>query len=112
MPASRIARTALTIAALAAVIAAAGGPILGQPVPLPANGSFEDVANGAPVGWRSATYQRTAEFAVDTVARTGARSVRISSTTGAEAHGRRLRRSATQSDSEYIAYSTTSNWKD
>lgn len=73
----------------AAMIAIAVGMAEGQsapsPVPLPANGSFEDVANGVPEGWRSATYQRTAEFAVDTAARTGARSVRISSTTGADA---------------------------
>jgi len=55
------------------------------------NASFEDVEKNLPVGWRTANWGgRTAaagvEFAVDeSVARTGKRSVRISSTSGADA---------------------------
>ena len=71
------------IVALAIGVAAFGAHA--QPAPLPANGSFEDVTGSAPAGWRSVTYQRAAEFAVDTVAHSGGRSVRISSSEGTDA---------------------------
>jgi alpha-N-arabinofuranosidase len=49
------------------------------------NGSFEDVTGNAPAGWRTAQFQRGAQFAVETAGRTGSRSVKISSAEGADA---------------------------
>ena len=57
-----------------------------QPAPLIPNGSFEDVTGDRPTGWRRAVWQRTADLQVDdTVAHSGARSVRISSKEGGDA---------------------------
>jgi len=61
-------------------VQAAAAP--GQPV---RNGSFEEVAGNAPAGWRTAQFQRGAQFGVETAGRTGSRSVRISSADGADA---------------------------
>jgi len=59
---------------------AAGGNIL-------VNASFEDVENGLPKGWRAVNYGRRAVFAVDdAVFHSGRRSVRISSTDGADVY--------------------------
>jgi alpha-L-arabinofuranosidase len=50
-----------------------------------ANGSFEDMDAKWPKGWRTVNFQGRASFAVDeTVARTGKRSVRVSSENGAD----------------------------
>ena len=49
------------------------------------NGSFEQVAGDNPAGWKTAVWQRAAEFSVDDVAHTGSRSVRISSREGGDA---------------------------
>jgi len=50
-----------------------------------ANGSFEDMDAKWPKGWRTVNFQSRASFAVDeTVARTGKRSVRVSSENGAD----------------------------
>ncbi len=50
------------------------------------NGSFETMDNGSPKAWSSREWQKGgAEFAVDTVAHTGAQSLLIASTTGADA---------------------------
>jgi len=48
------------------------------------NASFEQVEGDKPVGWKTAVFQRAAEFAVDTVAHTGSRSVRITSKEGGD----------------------------
>ncbi len=51
------------------------------------NASFEDVENGLPKGWRPVNYGRRAAFAADeSVFHTGGRSLRISSTDGADAY--------------------------
>ncbi|MBN1938593.1 MAG: carbohydrate binding domain-containing protein [Candidatus Aminicenantes bacterium] len=51
------------------------------------NASFEDVENGLPKGWRQVNYGRRAAFAVDeNVFHSGSRSLRISSTDGADAY--------------------------
>ena len=75
----------LVLAAIALVATRAPLEARQAPGPLLANGSFEDVANNVPQGWRSVTFQRAAEFAVDATAHSGARSVRISSAEGADA---------------------------
>lgn len=49
------------------------------------NYSFEEVKNDRPTGWRPVTYQGEAKFEVGEVARTGKRSVKISSEKGADA---------------------------
>ncbi|RPJ73625.1 MAG: hypothetical protein EHM24_07590, partial [Acidobacteria bacterium] len=49
------------------------------------NGSFEEVAGNVPAGWRTAQFQRGAQFGVETAGRTGSRSVRITSADGADA---------------------------
>jgi len=56
-------------------------------VNLLSNASFEELdGDGSPVGWRRSTWSGRPVFAVDTtVARSGSRSVRISSTEGADA---------------------------
>ena len=51
-----------------------------------ANGSFEGLDNGRPKSWRSVNWEAQAEFGLDDAyARSGLRSVRISSTSGADA---------------------------
>jgi alpha-N-arabinofuranosidase len=73
-------------------IAGAFSPTGAQQKPAPAaaasilaNGSFEEMDTRWPKGWRTANFQARAAFAVDeTVARTGKRSVRISSDNGAD----------------------------
>jgi len=50
-----------------------------------ANGSFEQGDTSAATGWKTAVFQRPAQFGVDTVAHTGSRSVRIASTEGGDA---------------------------
>lgn len=49
------------------------------------NPSFEEFKDGKPLGWRAVTYQPKAVFEVDSLARSGQRSVKISSTDGADA---------------------------
>jgi len=49
------------------------------------NPSFEELKDGKPLGWRSVTYQPKAVFEVDSLARSGQRSVKISSADGADA---------------------------
>jgi alpha-N-arabinofuranosidase len=63
----------------AASHAQASGPAAVQ------NGSFEQIAGNNPAGWKTAVWQRAAEFFVDHVAHTGSRSVRISSREGGDA---------------------------
>lgn len=49
------------------------------------NSSFEDIKNERPVGWRPVIYQGEAKFQVDSLSRSGEKSVKISSTAGADA---------------------------
>ena len=49
------------------------------------NGSFEEMAGKLPRGWRTATWQKSAEFEVDSASRTGTASAKISSKDGADA---------------------------
>jgi alpha-N-arabinofuranosidase len=60
-----------------------------QPPPAAAeaipNGSFESITGDVPDGWRRSRYQGRAEYAVDSAARTGSKSVRITSQDGADA---------------------------
>ena len=49
------------------------------------NGSFEEMDGAVPRGWKSASFQRGAQFSVGTVAHTGTKSAQISSATGADA---------------------------
>jgi alpha-N-arabinofuranosidase len=49
------------------------------------NGSFEQLDGDNPGGWKTAVWQRAAEFSVDGVAHTGSRSARISSREGGDA---------------------------
>jgi len=49
------------------------------------NPSFEQLDGESPVGWKTAVWQRSAEFAVDAVAHTGSRSAKISSRDGGDA---------------------------
>jgi alpha-N-arabinofuranosidase len=55
------------------------------PAAAPANGSFEQGDASSATGWKTAVFQRSAEFGADTVAHTGSRSVRISSIAGGDA---------------------------
>ncbi|HOM94205.1 MAG TPA: hypothetical protein PKZ63_03990, partial [Candidatus Saccharicenans sp.] len=48
------------------------------------NSSFEELKDGKPLGWRPRTYQPQAVFEVDSPGRSGERSVKISSTGGAD----------------------------
>lgn len=94
-PATRVLRGLALATVLCAVAASPGSGLsargavyLPQPGPGTAavpNGSFEQVESDRPVGWRPATFQRGAEFAVDTIAHSGGRSVRVSSKDGADA---------------------------
>jgi len=49
------------------------------------NPSFEEIRNDKPSGWRVITYQGTAQFSLEQIARSGAYSVKISSENGADA---------------------------
>ncbi len=49
------------------------------------NGSFEEVAGVAPVGWKATVWLKDAELTVDSGGHTGTHSARIASTTGADA---------------------------
>ncbi|MEW5981484.1 MAG: alpha-L-arabinofuranosidase C-terminal domain-containing protein [Acidobacteriota bacterium] len=64
---------------------AAAAPQTAPPASSIPNGSFEAVEGDRPAGWRTATFQRAAEFAVDAIAHSGTRSVRISSRDGTDA---------------------------
>jgi alpha-N-arabinofuranosidase len=82
---------ATVVLALAAILAVSSALRSSQPGPgtaknaLP-NGSFEDAANGLPAGWTKADWQARGEFALDeTIAHSGKRSARISSSVGADA---------------------------
>lgn len=65
-------------------------PVFAQTTAAPGaivNASFEDAENGLPKGWRPVDWYKKGQLTVDeTVARTGRRSVRISSTEGAVAY--------------------------
>jgi alpha-N-arabinofuranosidase len=76
--------------AILAIALTAG--VVGAQKPAPAsanivvNGSFEDVENNLPKGWQSVSFSSRGQFAADeSVAHSGRRSVRISSTEGADA---------------------------
>jgi alpha-N-arabinofuranosidase len=78
--------------ALAVGLLIAGGRAPGQaqapvqpPAAGPANASFERGDASSATGWRTAVFQRSAEFGIDTVAHTGSRSVRISASAGGDA---------------------------
>jgi len=60
--------------------------LVGQEVQkqLIANPSFEELKDGEPLGWRAVTYQPEAVLEVDNLARSGQRSVKISSANGAD----------------------------
>jgi alpha-N-arabinofuranosidase len=51
----------------------------------PANASFEQGDSTSATGWKTAVFQRDAEFGIDAAGRTGSRSVRISSREGGDA---------------------------
>jgi alpha-N-arabinofuranosidase len=51
----------------------------------PPNASFEEGDASSAAGWRTMVFQRSAEFGIDASARTGSRSVRISSRDGGDA---------------------------
>ncbi|HEV2293201.1 MAG TPA: PVC-type heme-binding CxxCH protein [Tepidisphaeraceae bacterium] len=55
-----------------------------QPQNLIVNGSFEDVQNGGPVGWRAIMHAGRGTLRVDSTARTGARSAMIASAEGGD----------------------------
>jgi len=84
-------RLAILIPALAAILivssalrSSPSGP--GGAANILPNASFEEAANGLPVGWTKADWQAKGEFALDeTIAHSGRRSVRISSSAGADA---------------------------
>jgi alpha-L-arabinofuranosidase len=71
------------------IVLAIAGAAFGQGKMVPnamINGSFEDLADGLPKAWRSVNWAAKAEFGLDdAIARSGLRSVRISSTAGADA---------------------------
>jgi len=48
------------------------------------NPSFEELKDGKPLGWRAVTYQPEAVLEVDNLARSGQKSVKISSANGAD----------------------------
>ncbi len=48
------------------------------------NGSFEDEADGKPIGWRTMTHNGRGEFAIASIGHTGNRSARISSEQGGD----------------------------
>ncbi len=82
----------ILVALLASALTQAGATWIAsgqaQPAAAPSlvpNPSFELLDGDHPAGWRRATFQRSAELAVDSVARTGERSVRISSKDGGDA---------------------------
>lgn len=70
--------TAITLAMLLAPIAAAQDA---NPV---RNPSFEDFRNGRPVAWRTQTWAGKGQFEDASIGRTGAASVKLSSTAGAD----------------------------
>jgi alpha-N-arabinofuranosidase len=55
------------------------------PVGIVPNPSFEAVDGNRPLGWRAATWQRSATFELASIGHTGARSAKISSTDGGDA---------------------------
>ncbi len=88
MTGARILRRVITagaVSALAITVSASQQSLATVPGVGLANASFEQVEANAPLGWKTAVFQRSAEFAVDTIAHTGARSVRIASRDGGDA---------------------------
>jgi putative membrane-bound dehydrogenase-like protein len=55
-----------------------------RPSNLIRNSSFEELADGKPVGWRTATHSGRGQFTVANIAHTGSRSAKISSTNGGD----------------------------
>jgi putative membrane-bound dehydrogenase-like protein len=72
--------------AIKADASTAAPPANGESANLLVNASFEDLDGTAPKGWRPSTYGGKAEFTVDSnVSHTGKNSLRIDSSTGADA---------------------------
>ena len=72
-------------AVLANVATPAGAKPQTPPTNLLPNASFENEHDGKPLEWQTMTYSGRAEFALADIGHSGSRSVRIASTTGADA---------------------------